>query len=126
MDWMTPIGYLIGLGSVGYVLVQGNSVGLILNSHAILLVFGGTFGATLISYPSGVILQALRAVRIFLFPGSRPDTSVVIRTIVGLADKAKRQGYESLETDLPQIRIPFLVNGLRLILDGVPAEIVRS
>ena len=25
MDWMTPIGYLIGFGTVGYVLIQGNS-----------------------------------------------------------------------------------------------------
>lgn len=126
MDWMTPLGYLIGLGTVGYVLIQGNSVGLILNMHAILLVFGGTFGATLISYPSTVIFQAIRAVRIFLFPGSRPDASAVIRIIVRLADKAKRQGVEALEEDLPQIGIPFMVNGLRLVLDGVPAELVRS
>lgn len=126
MDWMTPIGYLIGLGSVGFVLVQGNSVGLILNMHAILLVFGGTLGATLLSYPSSVIFQAARAVRIFLFPGSRPDTPAVVRTLVQLADKAKRQGLESLEADLPRIGIPFLVNGIQLMLDGVPADIVRS
>jgi len=126
MDWMTPIGYLIGLGSVGYVLIQGNSVGLILNMHAILLVFGGTLGATLLSYPSGIIFQSVRAVRIFFFPGSRPDTTAVVRTIVRLADKAKRQGLDSIDADLPQIRIPFLVNGLRMVLDGVPAEIVRS
>jgi len=126
MDWMTPVGYLIGLGTVGYVLVQGNSVGLILNTHAILLVFGGTLGATLISYPSSVIYQASRAVRVFLFPGARPDTTAVVRTIVRLADKARRQGLDSLEEDLPQITIPFLVHGLRLILDGVPAEIVRN
>src|ERR1051325_3673151 len=103
MDWMTPIGYLIGLGSVGYVLIQGNSIGLILNAHAILLVFGGTLGATLLSYPSGVILQATRAVRVFLFPGARPDTMAVIQMIVRLADKAKRQGLESIEADLAQV-----------------------
>ena len=126
MDWMTPIGYIIGLGSVGFVLIQGNSVGLILNMHAILLVFGGTLGATLLSYPASVIFQSVRAVRIFLFPGSRPDATAVVRTIVRLADKAKRQGVDSIETDLPQIRIPFLVSGLKMILDGVPPEIVRG
>src|SRR5215467_10728514 len=99
MDWMTPIGYLIGLGSVGYVLIQGNSVGLILNMHAILLVFGGTFGATLISYPSNVIFMATLAIRIFFFPGSRPDTNAVIRMLVSLADMAKLQGLESIEAD---------------------------
>src|SRR5471030_326187 len=126
MDWMTPLGYLIGFGTVGYVLIQGNSMGLILNVHAMLLVFGGTIGATLISYPSTVIFQAIRSIRIFFFPGSRPDATAVVRTLVGLADKARRQGLDSLEADLPQIGIPFLVNGLRLTLDGVPPEIVRS
>src|SRR5260370_42678300 len=105
MDWLTPIGYLVGLGSVGYVLIKGNSVGLILNMHAILLVFGGTFGATLVSYPSSVIFQALRAVRVFLFPGSRPDTTAVVRTIVRLTDQAKRPGLGSVEPALTQIRI---------------------
>src|ERR1017187_8950644 len=126
MDWMTPLGYMIGFGTVGYVLIQGNSIGLILNMHAILLVFGGTFGATLISYPGTVIFQSVRAIRIFFFPGSRPDATAVVRTLVGLADKAKRQGLDSIEADLPRIGIPFLVNGLRLVLDGVPADIVRS
>jgi chemotaxis protein MotA len=126
MDWMTPLGYLIGLGTVGYVLIQGNSVGLILNAHAILLVFGGTFGATLITYPGHVMGQAVRALRIFLFPGSRPDTTVVIRTLAALAERVRRQGVDSLEADLPQIHIPFLASGLRLVLDGVPPEIVRN
>src|SRR5262245_32893540 len=126
MDWMTPVGYLIGLGSVGYVLIQGNSVGLILNMHAIMLVFGGTLGATLVSYPGTVIFQALRAVRIFLFPGSRPDTTALVRVIVRLSEKARRQGLESIEEDLAQINVPFLTGGLRLILDGVPPEIVRN
>lgn len=126
MDWMTPLGYLIGLGTVGYVLIEGNSVGLIFNAHAILLVFGGTLGATLLSYPSSVLLQAVRAIRIFLFPGQRPDPMRLIRLIVRLADKGRRQGIESLETDLPQLGIPFLSNGLRMILDGLPPDIIRD
>ena len=125
MDWMTPLGYLIGLGTVGYVLVQGNSVGLILNFHAILLVFGGTLGATLLSFPGSIIGQAIKAVRVFLFPGTRPDPMGIIRIVVRLTEKVRRQGLESIETDLPQVAIPFMVGGLRMVLDGVPAEIVR-
>ena len=126
MDWMTPIGYLIGLGSVGFVLVQGNSVGLILNMHAILLVFGGTLGrdADQLSqhrYFSGRARGA--DFSISRLPSrhdrGRPDHRA-------LADKAKRQGLDSIEADLPQIRIPFLVNGLRMVLDGVPADIIRG
>jgi chemotaxis protein MotA len=126
MDWMTPFGYLIGFGTVGFVLVQGQSVGLIFNLHAILLVYGGTIGATMLSFPQGLLVQAIKAVRIFLFPGSRPSANTVIRLLIRLADKARRQGLESLESDFPQLRIPFLVNGLRMVLDGLPVEIVRG
>ena len=89
MDWMTPLGYLIGLGTVGYVLVRGNSVGLIFNAHAILLVYGGTLGATLLSYPEHVILQATKAIRIFIFPGSRPGANAVIRLMMRLVEKRR-------------------------------------
>jgi chemotaxis protein MotA len=126
MDWMTPLGYIIGLGTVGYVLIRGNSVGLIFNFNAILLVYGGTLGATLLSYPEHIIFQAIKAIRIFLFPGNRPKANGVIRVIMRLAEKARRQGIESLETDIPQIGIPFLANGLRMALDGLPVDILRG
>jgi len=126
MDWVTPLGYLIGLGTVGYVLIDGNSLGLIFNFHALVLVFGGTLGATMLSYPAHVLSQSLRAVRVFLFPGARPRASDVTRAIIVLLEKARRQGIESLEADLPNVRVPFLVDGLRHVLDGLPPELVRS
>jgi len=58
-------------------------------------------GATLISYPSTVIGQAMRAMRIFLFPGARPDFHGVIRTIVRLGIRPS-EGDESLEENLNQ------------------------
>ena len=33
---------------------------------------------------------------------------------------------ESLEADMPQIRIPFLATGLRMVLDGLPVEITHN
>ena len=126
MDWVTPLGYIIGLGTVAFVLISGNSVGLIFNLHAIILVYGGTLGAILLSYPSAVLLQALRSIRVFLFPGSRPEATAVIRLIIRLLEKSRRTGLESLEADLPQIRIPFLVHGLQMALDGLPPEMVRA
>ena len=75
MDWMTPLGYLVGFSTILYVLVRGQSVGLIFNAHALILVYGGTLGSTLLTYPTNVIAQAIRAVRIFLWPGDRPATA---------------------------------------------------
>ncbi len=126
MDWMTPLGYLIGFSTVGYTLVQGQSVGLIFNAHALILVYGGTLGATLLTYPQNILFQALRAVRVFLVPGSRPSPTTVVAVLVRLAEKAKRQGVESLEADIDQMRIPFLASGLRMVLDGYPIDILRG
>jgi len=126
MDWVTPFGYLIGIGTVAYVLVAGNSVGLIFNLHAIILVYGGTLGATMLSYPGAVLMQAIRAIRVFLFPGNRPEATTVIRLVIRLLEKTRRQGIESLEADMAQIRIPFLIHGLQMALDGLPPEIVRA
>src|SRR5882672_10849392 len=119
MDWMTPLGYLIGFSTVGYTLVHGQSVGLIFNMHALLLVYGGTLGATLLTYPQNVLAQAIRAVRIFLIPGKRPSATDVITIIMRLAEKARRQSVESLDSDINQINIPFLATGLRMVLDGL-------
>src|SRR3954470_4847738 len=113
MDWMTALGYLIGFSTVGYTLVHGQSVGLIFNAHALILVYGGTLGATLLTYPQNVIVQAMRAVRVFLFPGQRPNPSDVVTVITRLAEKARRQGMKSLDADIPQLRLPFLASGLR-------------
>lgn len=126
MDWVTPLGYLIGLGTVGYVLIDGNSLGLIFNAHALILVYGGTIGATFLSFPASVLLQALRAVRVFLFPGARPEPATVMRFMMQLIEKSRRQGLESLEADIAAIRIPFLVTGLRMVLDGLPPDMVRT
>jgi chemotaxis protein MotA len=126
MDWMTPLGYIIGFGTVGYTLIQGQSIGIIFNAHALLLVYGGTLGATLLTYPQNVIMQALRAVRVFLAPGNRPGPGVVVGLIVRLAEKARRQGLDSLDADIPQIEYPFLGAGLRMVLDGLPVEIIRN
>jgi len=126
MDLMTILGYVIGFGTVGYVLIDGNSLGLIFNTHAMILVFGGTAGSVLLSYPGPIIRQAMRATRVFLFPGTRPEATGIIRMLMRLSEKARRQGLESLEADLPTLRIPFLINGMRMLLDGLPADILRS
>lgn len=126
MDWVTPLGYLIGLGTVGYVLIDGNSLGLIFNAHAMILVFGGTIGSVLLSFPGAILLQALKAMRVFLLPGNRTDPMVIIRLLIRLADKSRRQGIDSLQADLATLRLPFLVNGLQMVLDGVSSELVRS
>ena len=127
MDWMTPLGYIIGLGTVGWVLIRGNSVGLIFNLHAIVLVYGGTLGATLLSYPSSVHLSSHSVGAYFPFSGHdvprRPRSS---KLLSAWPIKRAAKASKALKPDVTQIQIPFLAMGLRMVLDGLPVEIVRG
>ena len=52
MDLATLIGLIIGLfGLIGGFLMEGGHAGMLMVETAAVIVFGGTFGATIASYP---------------------------------------------------------------------------
>lgn len=50
----------------------------------------------------------------------------VITLLVGLAEKAVREGLLAIEDDLPGIEPPFIRRGLGLVTDGTDPELVRE
>jgi len=71
MDIATIIGLVLGLGAVvgGFVL-EGGHVTALLQPTAAMIVLGGTFGATFVSFPLSVILKAFRDAAQAFFPPS--------------------------------------------------------
>lgn len=127
MDFMTPLGYLIGFGAVLYVLFQADTLSIFLNWHAIILVFGGTFGATLVTYPSELFLRALRSLGTFLLPGRRESPGSAIERLVDLAERSRRDGPAGLEEGAARTSDRFFADALRMVLAGLPAlEISNS
>lgn len=124
MDIGTILGLLLAAGAIllGLIL-EGGKVGQILQPTAALIVFGGTLGATLVQFPIGVVLSAFRSLAtIFFVPKSDPRG--VIREIVTISHKARREGIVSLDADLERIEDPFLKKALMLAVDGTePAEL---
>jgi len=126
MDFMTVLGWFVGLGAIGWVLETGDTWKFFFNYRAAVLVFGGTFGATLITYPWSIIKRIPLALVLFLFPGRRETPDRVMNQLLNLANRARRTSMESLEVDLRQTRDYFLANGLKMIADGLPAEMIRA
>jgi chemotaxis protein MotA len=126
MDLMVFLGWIVGLGAIGYVLSLGGALGFFLNKHAIILVAGGTLGSTMITYPWSIIKRVPHAVLLFVFPGRRPSADGVMARILSVAGRARRSSMESLEADARESKDQFLANGLKMIADGLPAAIVRS
>lgn len=126
MDIATLIGLLIGLGGlIGGFLWEGGTIGMLMVKTAAVIVFGGTFGAVILSFT----MEEIKTVPYFLkvvFTDKKIDYLTVLDSLVETADKARREGLLSLESQLSEIDNPFLARGLQLVIDGTDPELTRN
>ncbi len=112
-------------GIVAGLLIEGGNLGQILQPTAALIVFGGTMGAVLLQFPLSTVLAAFRSLG-HLFAAPRKQNDQLIRLLVSFANKARRSGVVSLDSDLEAIDNPFLRQSLMLAVDGTePGELRR-
>lgn len=97
----------------------------LLSPTAAMIVFGGTIGATIVSYSVSEIKTVPQLLKVTLFQ-KMPDENDLIEQIVGLADKVRREGLLYLENQLPQIEDGFMRKGIQLVVDGTDPELVRQ
>jgi chemotaxis protein MotA len=128
MDKMTIIGLIAVMLTVLYVLAAGNIIHMLFNPLALVIVFGGTFSATLIAYPWAVIKEITPSLRILLFPSKHSDKHMEasIDYLATLAEKARREGIESLAGELPKIEDKFLAHGIQMLVDGLDHDVIRD
>jgi chemotaxis protein MotA len=126
MDLMTLLGAFIGVGVIVFVLSAGGMLRFLLNWEAIVLIFGGTLGSVMISYPWAALKWVGTSIRIVLFPPKRPTITDIIRVIVNLADVAKKNGLEALAPEIPRLPHPFLADACQMIVDGVDEHILHE
>ena len=58
MDIATLLGFATAFGLVGFGIASGVGIGAFIDTQSLLIVLGGTVGATLINYPLGQVLGA--------------------------------------------------------------------
>lgn len=125
VDRATVPGLLIGVGAllIGFLVEGGGLTGLI-NVPAAILVFGGTIGAGMVGVPLGSLKRLPRFIsKAFV---DRPvDPHQIVETFVHLADRARREGLLSLETEAHGLD-PFLKRGVLLVVDGSDPALVRE
>ena len=126
MDKATWGGVLVGVGGIlAGLLIEGGRLAQILQPTAAMIVFGGTMGAILIQYPLEVVLTAFRRLaEVFMTP--RRDPLKMVQELVQYANKARREGMVSLDSDLEKISDPFLKKSLMLAVDGTEPQELRK
>ncbi|MGA2269371.1 MAG: flagellar motor protein [Bryobacteraceae bacterium] len=112
-------------GLIGGLLLEKGSIQDVAQMTAAMIVFGGTFGAVLVTTPLPIFLCALKGLKsVFLERAS--STSATIQAIIQYATKARKNGIVSLETEADAIADPFLRKALNLAVDGTDLQELRK
>lgn len=126
MNVTTPLGFLVGFGAliIGLILEKGDLLSFVQPSAAI-IVFGGTIGAALISFPGSIVTQ-LPKMLLKTFINRTESSLAVSDVLVRLAERARREGLLALEEELPKIENQLLRKGVMLVVDGTDPDLVRG
>jgi len=124
VDISTIVGIELGFGALlTAMILDGMSPASFINTTAIVLVFGGTAGATIASFR----MQAIAGVGSILRQTFRPagDMVALLDRMVQLSTVARKQGLLELDRSLNEESDPFLRRALTLVIDGIEEEKIR-
>ncbi|MFH1487592.1 MAG: MotA/TolQ/ExbB proton channel family protein, partial [Pseudomonadota bacterium] len=125
MDIATLVGIFSAFVLVLTAITMGGSLALFINIPSIMIVFGGTLGASMINYPLPDIFNVLKVVRHAFFH-KRQTPQGLIGEFVGLAGTARREGILALETGINEVKDEFMRKGLQLSIDGLEPAAIRE
>jgi chemotaxis protein MotA len=124
MDIATGLGLLAGATVVCTLMLMGGDLRMFVSDHAIIIIFGGSFAATLIRFPLTAIIHGLPLGARFAFTMRSTTQRELVDEIAALADIARKQGPLGLEK--VEIEDPFLAHGIRFVADGYDADFIRD
>ena len=125
MDLATLIGVIASFGLIGFAILSGDGAMTFMNVPSIVIVFGGTVGATLVCFPLGTVMGAIRVLRKVLFHKELGNDKI-ITTLEDLAKKARKEGLLSLQGASDDIKDDFYKSGLQLVVDGQEADTIEA
>jgi len=125
LDLATLLGILVAGGLVLGSIFWGGSGTWFINYPALMIVVGGTLGATLINYPLGDLISVFKVTKnAFKHQSLKPMG--MIPMMVKFAKKARREGILSFETALKEVEDPFLRRGIQMAIDGMDTESIEE
>lgn len=122
MDIASLLGFIIGIAIIVSAILVGGDVMMFVDVPSILIVFGGTFGVSLMRIPLTDFFRSFGVVA-KAFLNKRDDPNLLIEEGVRLSDIARKNGLLALEGET--ITNEFLKKGIGLCVDGHDPAFVR-
>ncbi len=126
MDILSIAGILVSIGAIlSGIVLDGGTIDSLVNVPALIIVLGGTVGATLLQFPPIVFIRSLKMFSWVLKP-PKVNLLTQIDKVVLWSSLARKEGLLGLENALPNEKDPFIKKGLQLLIDGNEPETIRD
>lgn len=125
MDIATILGIFSAFGLVILAIAMGGGISLFINIPSLMIVVGGTLGATMINYPIKDVFGSIKVVKNVFF-AKQHSTEELSGSFVEFATKARREGILALEPHISEVENEFLQKGLQLSVDGLEPQAISD
>lgn len=125
MDLASVIGFVAVWLLLGWAMMSGAGIGPYIDIPSVLITFGGSISALLISYK---ITHMKGFFKFFMiaFKPQEYDIPGLVKKLVDYSTQARRDGILSLEQSANQEENQFLRKGLGMAIDGGEADTIRE
>lgn len=126
IDFLSIIGVVVSISAILIgVVLDGGHIGSLVNVPALIIVLGGTLGATLLQFPPDVFLTSMRMLPWVVRP-EKVDLVGQVEKVVYWSQLARKEGLLGLENTIPNEKDPFIRKGLQLLVDGSAPDSIRE
>jgi chemotaxis protein MotA len=105
--------------------LEGGHAGMLINGPALLIVVGGTLGATMVQSPLRVFVRAMRML-VWVFRPPRRQADAMLQELLQWCRVARRDGLLGLENVVSSVRYDYARKALQLLIDGNDPIVIRE
>ncbi len=125
MDLSSVFGLIGGIAVIAVTIMLSGDLAGYIDIPSIICTFGGTICMTFLAFPIKKLKEGIASIK-YVFFYNETDAENVIKSIIDLANVARKEGLLSLEEAAQQLTDDFLQKGILLIVDGTDPELVRN
>ncbi len=106
-------------------IIMGGDLGIFISLEGFMITVGGTMAATLVNYPMSRILTVLKVLRV-AFNESTEDLHFILRVLVDMSEKARRDGLLALEEEAEALEDQFIKDAVQMVVDGTEPDVIKE
>ncbi|MFI3136043.1 MAG: MotA/TolQ/ExbB proton channel family protein [Methylococcaceae bacterium] len=122
MDIASLLGFVIGISIIVAAIASGGNMMMYMDVPSLLIVFGGTFGVSLMRISLSDFFTSFGILSKTFF-NKRENLTLLIADAVRLAEVARKNGLLALENEV--VSNAFMKKGIDLCVDGHEADFIR-